>query len=137
MPLTAEERHRLTSQIAMSLCNLQLVNFFWSSSCRRLFARAGFRDIEDCYRPSRGRGGALPSDAVHVGFYEHGIGTSIVLQDIDDALQLPPVTPRAIDAPISGSVAAPRSIPETRWQWARVHFDHSLPARDRRRERTG
>jgi hypothetical protein len=126
------ERAQLLAQIAMSLCNIQAVRFWWSASTSRLYARTMRRPAEDAFKPTRGRGGAVPADSVLVGEYEHErvnsrgqvIKTSAtqVLSDLEDLLAGLVATPGAkpTPAPLDTSVATPRPIPETTLKWAKT-----------------
>lgn len=87
LQLSAAERRASVARANVSLCNLAGCHFFWSPSRRRLYAREARRRIEDCYRPSRGRGGALPADALYIGCYVHGIAARVVLEDLYDTLR--------------------------------------------------
>lgn len=83
--LSAAERTRITSQISMSLANLQSVHLFWCPPSRRLYARSVKRLPEDCYRGGPGCGQrAVPSAAIYIGTFYHGeVKTRQILEDLE------------------------------------------------------
>lgn len=80
------DRARLRSQFSMSLANLDSFHAFWCPASQKLFARSAGRAVEDAYKPSRGRGGALPRTARYVGTYSNPCSPSTFLENLDDHL---------------------------------------------------
>lgn len=73
-------------RFCMSLANLLSFHAFWSERERRMYARTASKSIDDCYQPSRGRGGAVPRDAFYVGTYAIPASSDDFLEDLNDKL---------------------------------------------------
>lgn len=82
----AYDRVQLRSQFSTSLANLDSFHAFWCPASGRMFARSAGRSVSDAYKPSRGRGGAVPKTAMHVGSYSNPCPSSTFLEDLDDLI---------------------------------------------------
>lgn len=80
------DARKVRSQFSMSLANLSQMHVFWRKAEQRISVRSTRRSIEDAYKPSRGRGGALPKEAIYVGTYTEPFPASAFITDLDDLL---------------------------------------------------
>ena len=77
---------KVRSQFSMSLDNLESFHAFWVPAERRLTVRSARRSPEDAYKPSRGRGGAVPKEAIYVNTYSNPVSPDAFFGDLHDAI---------------------------------------------------
>jgi hypothetical protein len=74
------------SWFSVCVANLQSFHVFWLPAARKLYARSTRRSVQDAFKPSRGRGGAVPQGAAYIGTYADPCTTEAFLGDLHDAL---------------------------------------------------
>jgi hypothetical protein len=76
-------RAAVRKQFSMSLANLDHLHAFWCPVSSRLFVRNVKREPSEAYKPSRGRGGAVPASARYIGTYANPCNAEDFLEDLD------------------------------------------------------
>lgn len=75
---------RLRSWFSMCVTNLQAFHVFWLNG--KPYARTARRSVADAFKPGRGRGGAVPQGATHIGTYTDPCTPDTFFSDLNDAI---------------------------------------------------
>jgi hypothetical protein len=76
-------RKQIRDQFQQALVNLDAFHAFWCPERHRLFARTAKGDPNEAYKPTRGRGGAVPASAHYIGTYTYPFNADEFLGDLD------------------------------------------------------
>jgi hypothetical protein len=138
----------LTSRLAMYLCNLSTFFVFFSPSRLKVYARQAGPNVApaDVRGAARGRP-RLPEDALCVGRFAKPATSADVLEDLADVLEgrkAAAAVEEALQATqepeapqVCPTVAQPRQVPATTWQWhdwGPTHGSRSKPRQAPRAE---